>query len=227
MSMAKALPKAMEALSHADREELDTSLHQKAVRDGEFVEKERSEGFPVVHGQAVLSLWSLLELAVKDLVAVWIRKNPDLLLKPPISNLKMKIGDYLTIDEDEKYLFFVDIIERDIGAGIKHGINRFESLTNAIDLSGLTPRIMNDSFYEFCQVRNALAHQGNRVDRKLVDNCPWLNLEVGAELRVSCEMFQKYQKVSLSYAILLICRTAEKFGVDMKSEAQSILEAYA
>lgn len=227
MSMAKALPKVMEALRRADGEELDADLHEKAVRDAEFVEKERSEGFPVVHGQAVLSLWSLLELAVKDLIAAWIRNNPDLLLTPPISSLKMKIGDYLMIDEDEKYLFFVDVIERDIGAGIKNGINRFESLIDAVGLSGVTPRKMNDVFFEFGQVRNALAHQGNRADKKLIANCPWLNLEVGKDLRVNSEMFQKYQKASLSYATLLICRTAEKFGVDMQFETEGILKAYA
>jgi hypothetical protein len=226
MSMTKELPKVMEVLRRADGEELDADLHEKAVRDAEFVEKERSEGFPVVHGQAVLSLWSLLELAVKDLIAAWIRNNPDLLLTPPISSLKMKIGDYLMIDEDEKYLFFVDVIERDIGAGIKKGITRFESLIDAVGLSGVTSRKMNDVFFEFGQVRNALAHQGNRADKKLIASCPSLNLEVGKDLRVNSEMFQKYRKASLSYATLLICRTAEKFGVDMQFEAEEVLKAY-
>ncbi|MCP1726561.1 hypothetical protein J2T60_000526 [Natronospira proteinivora] len=227
MSMAKALPKAMEALRRADGENLDAELHEKAVRDAEFVEKERSEGFPVVHGQAVLSLWSLLELAVKDLVAAWIKNNPDLLLAPPISSLKMKIGDYLMIEEDERCLFFVDVIERDVGAGIKNGINRFESLTSTVGLSGVTPRKMNEIFFEFGQVRNALAHQGNRADKKLITNCPWLDLEAGKDLRISSEMFQKYHKVSLTYATLLICRTAERFGVDMQSEREGLFDAYA
>lgn len=227
MSMSRALPKAMEALRRADGEELNAELHEKAVRDAEFVEKERLEGFPVIYGQAVLSLWSFLELAVKDLIAVWIRNNPDLLLVPPISNLKMKIGDFLLIDEDEKYLFFVDVIERDIGAGIKNGIKRFESLVDAVGLSGVTPQKMNDTFFEFGQVRNAIAHQGGRADKKLIANCPWLNLEVGESFRVDSKRFQKYQQSSLSYATLLICRTAEKFGVDMQSESEAILNAYA
>lgn len=214
MSMSRALPKAMEALRRADGEELNAELHEKAVRDAEFVDKERLEGFPVVYSQAVLSLWSLLELAVKDLVGVWIRNNPDILLVPPISNLKMKIGDFLVINEDEKCLFFVDVIEREIGAGVKNGINRFESLIGAVGLSGVTPQKMNDVFFEFGQVRNAIAHRGSRADKKLVANCPWLNLEVGESLRVDSKMFRKYQKSSLLYATLLICRTADKFGVE-------------
>lgn len=227
MSMAKALPRVMEVVGSAKKEELDADLHKKAIRDAEFVEKERSEGFPIIYGQAVLSLWSLLELAVKDLIVAWLRNNPDLLLTPPISSLKMKIGEYLMFSEDEKFLFFVDVIERDIGAGIKNGINRFESLVAVVGLSGVTPRKMNDVFYEFGQVRNALAHQGNRADKKLTADCPWLNLEAGKDLHVNSEMFQGYQKASLSYATLLICRTAEKFGVDMQFETEDILDAYA
>lgn len=227
MQMTQSLPKMMEVLRKADGRDLDAEMHRNAVTDAEFIEQERSSGFPVVHGQAILSLWSLLELTVKDLIAVWIKNKPDLLLAPPISNYKIKIGDYLAIDEDERCLFFVDVIERDLGAGVKNGINRFESLLEAVGLTGVTPDKMNQVFFEFGQVRNALAHRGGFVDKKLIDNCPWLDLKIGEAINPNLEMFQRYFCISASYTNLLICRTAMSFGRDMQSDIDQIINEYS
>lgn len=227
MSMIQGVPKAMEAISKATDRNIDVERYNIAVSDVNFVKHEISEGFPVLFGQGVITLWSFLELAVKDLVAAWIDNQSELLGKPPISNMKIKIGDLMTIESGGKGLFFAELIERDVCAGIKQGINRFESFIDVVGLSGEIPKVMKTTFYEFGQIRNALAHYGDRVDRRLVDCCPWLGFKVGQPLKVSEKMFQSYNSAALSYATLLVCRTGQVFGVNMENEKNEIIRMWS
>jgi hypothetical protein len=74
------------------------------------------------------------------------------------------------------------------------------------------------------QVRNCLMHRAGRTDRKLIDACPWLNLEMGHQVKVTHEAFRRYVNAVVWYTTDTICRIGERFGVDMAMHRPSALD---
>ena len=93
-------------------------------------------------------------------------------------------------------------------------------------LSGELPASLRREIYELSQVRNLIAHNASKVDRRFIDSCPWLGVKIGDEFIVSRDMFERYNYVTTVYATLIICRVGEHFGVDMSDDVFSILEEF-
>ena len=91
-------------------------------------------------------------------------------------------------------------------------------------LSGELPASLRREIYELSQVRNLIAHNASKVDRRFINACPWLDVKIGDEFIVSRNMFVRYVYVTTAYSTLIICRVGEHFGVDMSDNRISILE---
>ena len=121
-------------------------------------------------------------------------------------------------------MFVTELLEKELGAGLKSGVTSFEALLEPFGLSGDVPDNIRKIIYEFGQVRNAIAHRGSKKDRQLLVACPWIGGQIGSDLNVSAEMFKKYQLTAQAYIVLIICRVGEYYGVDMSESRASILE---
>lgn len=229
IKVTTTLPKAIKALDNYHKSigtDVDEQRSLDMQEQSDFAQDEVNRNFPIIYGQAVVSLWSLLELCVKDVVATWIKNDQEVLLKDPFLNMKIKLGEYLALNEDDRNIFLVDLLEKEVSSGIKNGINRFETLLKAVEMSGRTPANMNNIFFEFGQIRNALAHRGDRVDLRLSTACPWLDLEVGSELKVNERMYGKYLQASFSYVTILIARSGMRHDVNFDETLRSIFDSY-
>ena len=116
------------------------------------------------------------------------------------------------------------MLEKELGAGLRSGVNRFEAMLEPFGLSGELPESIGRDMYEFGQVRNLIAHNASKVDRQFSDACPWLKVKIGDELYVSRDMITRYYIVTGKYVTLIICRIGEYFGVDMSEQRLSVLE---
>lgn len=227
--LATKMPSTMTALStyyRAIGQDFEEFGFEEAKKLSEFAQTEIERNFPIIFGQAVVSLWSLLELCIKDFTALCIENDSGILLKDPFLNMKIKLGEYLELGDEERNLYLVDLLEREVGAGIKNGIRRFDVLLDAVDMGGRTPKKMNEIFFEFGQIRNALAHRGDRVDRKLLTSCPWLEFEVGGELRVTELMCTRYFEAAALYVTILKARSRAKQGIAVEDKLRRIFENY-
>ena len=118
------------------------------------------------------------------------------------------------------------MLEKELGAGLRDGVTRFEAILDPFGLSGELPASLRREIYELGQVRNLIAHNASKVDRRFADACPWLEVKTGDELYVSRDMVSKYCSVTGAYIALIICRVGEHFGVDMSDARLSIFEEF-
>lgn len=219
ISMIRATPKMVEAVMKATA---DASEDRKAQLDNarkaaELAEHEVDSGFPVLYAWAVVGLWAHLESVIRVFVAAWLKHRKTSWQVEQIQRLPIKLGEYQSIPSEQKHAFVVELLERELGAGFKSGVTRFEKLLAPFGLSGGLPETLKKTIYEFGQVRNVIAHRAAKVDRRFIQACPWLNVRIGTDLHVSADMFTRYYGATCGYITLLICRVGEKYEVDMST----------
>jgi len=73
-----------------------------AEHRGSLAQREVDSDFNIVHSQAVISLWSALEDVIRTLVARWLLNVPKTKAESPWADLKVRVGDYEQLDDEEK-----------------------------------------------------------------------------------------------------------------------------
>jgi hypothetical protein len=187
--------------------EIDAAEYRAAL-----AQREVDNGFNTVHSQGVLSLWSALEDLVKTFVARWLAEIPETRREPPWSDLRIKLGEYEQLDEDQKGYYLVDLAEQNTGAAFRRGVNRFECLLEKLGLSGPVSDEIAKLVFEMQQVRNVIAHRRGVADKRFCESCPTYGVTVGKKVIVSHDKYSAYIGATHGYVGELIFRTGEKFG---------------
>lgn len=227
----EALPSLVEAMQGGRGRGDGSSEGQKerlkhAEHLADLAKREISEGFSMIFSQVTITLWSLLEMFFGELASGWITNEPDVFKSEALSRLRVSVGEYEMLSREERSYFIVGVLERDVGAGLRKGVERFESVLRVFGLDGAVPKKLGRDVYELGQVRNLLAHRNGKADREFVDGCPWLKLGVGDELRVSRDMFERYRRAVINYVLLVFCRVSARFGSDMSRGFSAVENRY-
>lgn len=214
------MPDLVEALGRLDSDKNETDFGTRLDRtkkEADLAEREVKTGFPVIHAQAVVTLWSYLEALLRSFAASWLRNQPEALTRPQVARLRIRLGDFqLLRDEEEKYYYIFDLLDRDI-ASARSGINRFETILDVFGLAGAVPEGVRKTIHELGQVRNTIVHRGSRVDERLIAACPWLNSRVGDEIAITPDAFGRYGGAVSRYVLIVFNRVRAYFGEDVSA----------
>ena len=203
-------PRVVETLIKFD-EDVRKSLHERALPDAKktaaLAEREIAEGFPLLHAQALVTLWTALEEFIRTFLARSLENKPELLDQPPLADLRVSVGEFQRVSGYDRYLYLVELLDRSLNAPMKKGVNRFEALLEPFGLSGALNEQHKRDLYELQQVRNLLVHRQGIVDRRFREGCPWLNVKEGDLFRISHQGFTRYVDAAFHYAEVLWSRT--------------------
>jgi hypothetical protein len=193
-----------------------------AQKEAALAKHEVESGFPVLHAWAVVGLWALLEAAIRNFVAEWLKHKRTAWSADSVQRLKIRLGEYESIPKNQRHSFVVAMLERELAANLKAGVSRFEAMLEPFGLSGTIPDELRRTMYELSQVRNLIAHNAGEVDRRFSESCPWLNAKIGEKFFISNRMFQTYCSASAVYTTVIVCRIGEFFGIDMSEHRDPI-----
>ncbi len=226
IGVLQAMPKVVEVLMEVDKDASGEASQrlENARTEAKLAKREVESGFPVLHSWAVVGLWALLEALIRTFVAEWLKHKRSVWHSEHIQRLKVRLGEYEAIPPSQRHHFVAQLLERDLGAGLKYGVARFETILEPFGLSGDIPEIVRRTIYELAQVRNLAVHRASKVDRRFLQACPWLDVRVGDQLHVSVGSFNKYTCAAMAYVTLLICRVKEHFGINMAKHRASTEE---
>jgi hypothetical protein len=222
-------PALLAALAEANLDDAGPAYKRRlpaAEADAALAAREIEAGFPLLFSIAAVAEWSLLEELVRSVVKAWLRNSEDISRIEPIAKLKVRLGEYQRLSPDDRFGYIVELLEAETAAGVRNGIDRFESVLKPIGLGGMVPSQLRRDMFEFGQVRNAIVHRGSTTDRQLSEACPWLNLVPGQELEISQQHFGRYLTAAHQYAIVLLCRLGEQFSVDMSTYKDNVFTKY-
>lgn len=181
----------------------------RAARERDLARRELEAGFPVLYEQATIALWGALVSLVRDFLAAWLANTPAAWEREKVRSQKVRVGEFMGLEPYEQCVWLIDLIDQDIRGPMRAGVNRFEELLKVFGLEGNVPSDCKDGLFELWHIRNALVHRSATVDRKIADACPWLGLEIGGALKISREMWERYDTAVMDYVILLIERVKE------------------
>jgi hypothetical protein len=128
-----------------------------------------------------------------------------------VGRLRVRLCDYESLAAEERAAFVVGLLEQDIGAELKKGVGRFESVLEAIGLAGGATDAVRRGVLELSETRNLLVHRMGVADRRLVANCPWLDAKLGQPIQVGRPQFDRLSDAALSYVMELIQRLSVIF----------------
>jgi hypothetical protein len=227
--MARAVPKAVDAIAKAEGT-YGTAEHElqreRAHRTSELARREVDSGFHLIFSFATVALWSLLESMLRDVVVSRLKNDPKAFQGEALGRLRIRLGEYEQLAQEDRYHHVAELLEADLAAGLRNGVDRFEVMLRPFALDGPVPGPLRRDTFEFGQVRNAFVHQGWKADHQLSKACPWLGLVVGQELPLGRDHFERYLRASHHYVILLTCRVGEQFGKDMEEERKAVFSEY-
>jgi len=126
ISVLRGMPKIVKVVADVE----GSSNDEKSKKQIEIAEKEAvlaqtevEKDFPVLHGLAVVALWSILEHFTKGLVTLWLRHRKDALAVHAVQKLKVKLGDYILLSKAEQAHYLVELLEQDLTSSLKHGFH--------------------------------------------------------------------------------------------------------
>lgn len=225
IAMLRGRPQALEALAQAtalDNEgaQADDSESKPdyldsldaAKRQADLAQGEVDKNFPLLHSQAIISLWSSLEALIENFLAAWLENEPTARLIDPVRKLKISMWQYDEMNSGERNLYTVELLEREVNSPLNQGVARFESLLDVFGFGGGTTEDVRKDIFEMNHIRNVLVHRRGRADRRLVDACPWLELKVGEPIQVSHQQFGRYYISTTQYFFDVYNRVRAHYG---------------
>lgn len=227
ISIVRGAPKAIEVLMKLEEDDSDDVQEKlKRAKDASLLaESEVKEGFPVLNSWAVVTLWALLEGMVRSFVAEYIRRRRSSWSLPQLKKLRIRLGEYETILKEDRYLYVADLLEKEVAAGVRNGVNRFETLLAPFNLDGDVPKNTSKLIFELGQMRNTIVHRAGKADNQLLKSCPWLKQMRSEPVRITPKMMHKYFNAVDMYVTIVMCRVQETHGHNMSKEIGEIYES--
>jgi hypothetical protein len=209
-TQAEAHFKVEEIIAEIGEEDFDSESADKVVEEARveaaMATEEVQSGFPLLHEQVAVSLWSWLENLIRTVAAQWIDVVPEALAIPEVANLRFKFGDYEALDPEEKRYFIVEQLEKNLAIPLRGGVTRFEKLLNLFGLSGEVAEDTRKSLWELSHIRHVIVHRGSIADKRFVEACPWAGFEIGDRVIVSDESFSRFYEAAMDYAFMTVTK---------------------
>ena len=123
IGVLRGMPKIVQVLADVEgnsQEPKSVKALERATKEAELASNEVAKDFPVLHGFAVVALWSWLEHFVKGLVALWLIHRRDALDAPVVQKLRVRFGEYMRLQKSEQAQFLVELLEQDLALPHNH-----------------------------------------------------------------------------------------------------------
>lgn len=180
---------------------------------GDFAKDQKNNGFLYLYQLAVVRLWSILESVIDESVIFILAKVPRPDLPLAVKAIRGPIVEFVESDTEAQNEFLLDALKKDVGASLKTGVGRFESLLDSVGFGGPVDDLVRKTILELSEVRHAIVHRMGRADRKLLKRCPWLKLEKSQLIPISSGDMQRYFIAVDWYIFQILDRTFDTFAM--------------
>ena len=194
-------------------------VRKQAKERADLAQREVANGFPVLHAQQVVSLWSAIECFVEDILVAWLSNAPEAMKSERLRKIKIPLADFDRMTESERKYFLVSELQREPGLSQRNEIEKFESLLELAGFSGKIYACVKRDLVELGHVRNVLLHRRGIVDAKFRQACPWMSVGIGQQVGVNSDSVERYSAAVLSYFQLIVERMKTSFKLDTDATA--------
>jgi len=192
----------------------DPTHHEEAKRQADLAKRELENGFRLLHAQALTSLWSGLEVYVENLLAAWLHNEPSARDTDAVRKVRIRLWEYDTMDTAERSLYTIQLLQKEVTGPLTVGVTGFEAQLQLFGLADEVEAELRREIFEASHVRNVLVHRRGVADRRLIQSCPWLGLELGQQVPVGHEEFGRLGLAIIHYEAAIHDRIRRHFGLE-------------
>lgn len=203
----------------AEREKAE--LRAKEVQS--FALSQRDCGYSYLYTLATVRLWGSLEACIDDLVACSLLTVEECSDRELLSRLKGPLLEFRSASREEQAEFLAELLRNAVEATLKVGVGRFEAVLKPCGLGGGIDERVRRVLLEVSQARNLVVHKSGRVDKRLLENCPWLKRTAGDFLHISANDFNIYVFAAHWYLMELTRRIRSRTDNSRDEELEEIL----
>lgn len=196
-----ALPEIFQDI--ADEPTLN-SMRVKADR----AQRERDDGFWMLHSHSLMGLWGYMEVLIQDLLVNELLADPTLYEGGAFDKIKLPVAKLASDDRESLAIFVSQEVVNVALTGTAPG--RFEKVLKFVRLDGVVPQQVSQALYNAHQIRNVCAHKSGLADEYFVKMCPNVSVNVGERVPLSIEEFAPLMHGLHMYGVILLNRMRAK-----------------
>lgn len=175
-----------------------------------------------LHGLAYVRLCTALETTVDGLLLAMLSDKEAWLRYPGVASIKalrVDVVRLLNFSRHEQVEYLAREIRQGVAASIKEGVGRYESVLEAVGLSGPVPESVRSAMFELTEVRNVIVHRNAIADRRLKERCPTLKCEIGRAISIPKIDFAVVSSAAIAYLLEIWRRVMVLFpGIEFPHE---------
>ena len=185
-----------------------------AKEQAALAEDESAKGFPLLCAHSVVATWGAFEAAIEDTVVNVMLDQPETLDNQAFAKIRVPFAEFQTSDNESRIRFL--LAETLKNQGRKQGVESFEVQLGLVGLSGAVDDETKKTIWEMHHVRNVIVHRASCADNRLVEACPWLNLQRGQRIVVTRVMLAGYGSALCRYDLNILYRLVTRYGMDVE-----------
>ena len=186
-------------------------------KSAEMAQAEIERGFPLLHSHALMGIWGALKSAVDDACLAHALANPGVLAEGKLAKVKVNAVDFLALDEPQRIQLILAEGRRLSASSLRIGVAQFEYALEDVGLDGAIDENIRNTLRIAKAMRNVIAHRAGKIDRRLVEDCPDLELKHGDALRISKPQIYSVVMAAIMYLLTIANRSRKHAGEEEKS----------
>src|SRR3990172_3972107 len=127
----RGIPNVIEVLRDTakeyERDGYDENRLKRARQEADLAQSEADNGFPILHSQTTIALWSSLESLVRTFLVAWLTNVEDAKSCDELKKVKVRLGEYESLIGEDRNYYLLDLLEDSMGTRRSPGIGRFEA----------------------------------------------------------------------------------------------------
>lgn len=196
----------------------------------EFSRVQESRGFPYLYSTASVRLWSILEAFVDDVLEFMLANLTPEKASSDLLSVEGSLLEFSMMSSEDQAIYLLARVKEMLSSRLKLGVGRFEAPLGYVGLSGGVNDAVRRSLFELSEVRNIVVHKNSSADSRLIENCPWMNLEIGEPIDITREVYEIYVQASLWYLVEMGERMRERhpdLPLEYEDEASNMRDVQA
>jgi hypothetical protein len=183
----------------------------------DYAKREEKSGFSYIHELAITRLWSIVEAALDEVSLYCLKKHPQILESDYFKKIKAPIIEFLKLSKEDQLEHLLERFKNEVNSNLKIGMGQINSLMEPMGLTGSTPDQIARLILELQQIRHLLAHTNGKVDKRVLNRCPWIKFSMGEKLHITFSKFKQYHTAVFWLLLELDRRLRIKEGKEVQS----------
>lgn len=165
---------------------------------------ELKSDLPLLHSAAAVLIWGALETALRDFLVRWLVTYPSLLTRTQLKEVRIRVSEYESLTGEDRMRFLLGKLQDEFGRSSTPGVSGFASILEIFSVNVTVAPNTRRDLNELAALRNVIVHRAGVADARLRELCPWLNVNVGASVRINGSDLDRYVKSASEYAVAVI-----------------------